>query len=182
MKIKIMPKIKIKDQLNLLITPPYLFYFEKMNTMPEEGVFYYTDDTDEFMHKRGLICACATIINFNMEDGSTRSCPTILHDSGFNLLPDNVKNFLVHHEIGHIKNSDLNNINQKQYASIMLKRSLGFTNTIEIKADAYAASVIGKANALNALAFLIRETNLPLFLKIEVRKRYNALKKTARCE
>ena len=94
----------------------------------------------------------------------------IIRDSNFDSLTDICKDFIVHHELGHIYNKDTSMVPYKSKL-IMIKRALGFTPKMEFKADNFAACVLGKYNCIYALFELLRNKKVCIISKIEIIKR-----------
>lgn len=93
----------------------------------------------------------------------------IMVDRFFDLLPKNVKKFMLYHEIGHCVNGD--GVDMKHGKRELFLRDIGKIPESERKADEYAVSVIGADIAINSLAFLMKCTDLPIITKIEMGKR-----------
>lgn len=131
------------------------------------GNVYYNEPTsDDYMHSRGIVLAAAVALNFN---GVKKYA--VLHDSYFDNLPEYVKRFFIAHEVGHAANGDLE-ITESESIKNVIKRVIGILPKMEVEADRYAASIIGKDVVKKAIKFMVMKTNLPLNSKIELVKRY----------
>lgn len=132
-----------------------------------ENVYYHEPASDTYLHSRGIVLAAAVAMDFN---GIRKH--VILHDSAFDKVPNYVKKFFVAHEAGHAINGDLDNIDEDLAKKLILQRAFGILPKMEIEADRYAASIMGKDIAKKSLMFMIRNTNLPWISKLEMIKRY----------
>ena len=142
-------------------------FFEKNLTNIYGDIYYHEPASDNYLHSRGMILAAAVAMDFN---GIRKN--VILHDSAFDKVPNYVKKFFVAHEAGHAINGDLDNIDDALAKKLVLQRALGILPKMEIKADRYAASIVGKDIAKKSFMFMIKNTNLPLNSKLELLKRY----------
>lgn len=119
----------------------------------ETDICIYDEPCDEYLHSQHILYTGVTKVQFG-----EMSVYMIVVDSDFLKLDENVRNYLLYHEIGHIKNNHLNMTKEKAKRTILLRR-LGILPKMEIEADCYAASVIGKSNTINALKTLMRNNN-----------------------
>lgn len=142
-------------------------FFDHNLTNIERNIYYHEPASDSYLHSRGMALAAAVALDFN---GVIKYA--VLHDSAFDKLPDYVKKFFVTHELGHAINGDLDKIDDALAKKLIIQRTLGILPKIEILADRYAASVVGKDIAKKSLMFMIRNTNLPWNSKLELMKRY----------
>lgn len=152
-----------------------IFTDNKLKPIKNCNAFYYEDAMDNYMHSN-LVAGMATVkIRFFTIYGTFEDRNVILHDSSYTEFPRYVKRFLIEHEIGHVKNGDLEMDPSKSKFAI-IKRSFGILPKMEIKADAYASAVVGNYNAKKALLFLRKRTDLPLISKFELMRRYYKIK------
>lgn len=142
-------------------------FFEHNLTKIEGDVYYHKPASDDYLHSRGIVLAAAVAMDFN---GVRKN--VVLHDSSFDKVPNYVKKFFVAHEAGHIMNGDLENMTESLSKKLVIQRMLGILPKMEIMADRYASSLVGKEVAKKSLMFMIRNTNLPLTTKLELLKRY----------
>lgn len=89
-------------------------------------------------------------------------------DDNFINLSDNAKNFILLHEQGHI----INNLRSQSGIKVLLKEVFNKVDTIEIEADKYAISNIGKDCVLKAIDELLQISQNNKGLKL----RYNYIK------
>lgn len=171
-----MSKIKVMEKRNFNVSGYGSIEFFDTNNfeiIPNvDRVYSYNLASDEFLHTRGAVLTA--VIKVDLFNGS--QCYLVLHDSGFDKLPENVKQFLIAHEVGHALNGHIDNLDEKESKKIILKRSFGIIHNIEFEADGYAASVIGINETKEALKFLAKNTNLPLMSKIELLRRSKRIK------
>ena len=98
----------------------------------------------------------------------------IVTDDVFNKCPRYVKEFIVNHEIGHIKLGHLETTARSQWI-YLIKRAFGgktskaFMN--ELAADQFSAAEIGYDKALHALGYMANHFNLGTIGNAEIRKR-----------
>ena len=148
-----------------------LFYPEKCFWIDEvNDVCTYDDICDDFLHSQGIIYAGVTKVKFG-----DRVLNVITCDSNFLELDENTRNFLIYHEVGHVIHNHTN-MNTKQAKYNIIKRSLGILPKMEIQADCYAASVIGKDAAKLALRSLISNKKLIFVSRFEMFKRFIKVK------
>ena len=161
---------KIKD-----INPTKIFHFQ-LDKMIEvsgcPGIYIYDEPYDEFLRAGGSMLAVATKLNVNGENRHL-----IVFDSSLEKLPEDVRNFNLMHELGHLLYEHLDSHSVKEIRKINFKRSLGIFPKIEVEADAFAGSVLGVCNAKQSLMFMIKNTNMPIITKLELAKRYFKLGK-----
>lgn len=163
-KIKVTPKVKFE-----LVYIPEMFFSTNLELIDEKNnIFSYTEDAGRTMHHIGGALAMATKLDFGSVIHNV-----VLHDSGFNKLPNYVQEYMMQHEIGHIVNGDLEKVpNAKSAQLILIGRSFGILPAMEVAADKYAASMVGIKQTRAAMMFLVRRTDLPLISKIEFLRRY----------
>lgn len=115
------------------------------------------------------VMACTTGVNTIY--GTT--IRVICVDDYFDLAPENVQEFVIYHEIGHIKNKHFENATDK-FASFkhIFKRNLKLT-TEEAEADLYAYNKVGKENSIFALEYI---TNNFKVSKRDIKSRLNVIK------
>ena len=93
----------------------------------------------------------------------------------FDKAPDFVKEFILHHELGHFVHGDLHKVPKHNN----LKRLLGLEKIImfEYNADRYAAQVLSPNKCIDALNWM--ETNVPggFVCRREMKKRIKELQK-----
>ena len=174
-KIKLTPKASELDFYNKhTIT---FFNYNKLEQVPGYNeIFYYSSPMDSFMHTNGMVGMAATKVRFLLNSGSFITCDTILHDAAYDTLPEYVKQFLLAHEIGHIQNGDLKELSEESAKKLFIKRAFGLLPKMEIKADSYAASIVGLDTAKRALKFLFKNTDLPFNSKFELKRRYRKIR------
>ncbi|MCX7610424.1 MAG: hypothetical protein N2043_02400 [Ignavibacterium sp.] len=85
--------------------------------------------------------------------------PFIVIDDSFNLVNERAKRFIIQHEIGHVVSEHFERIGEHATArDVALQRieklELGGICEMELEADAYAASVLGKEFVFGALTDL----------------------------
>lgn len=106
---------------------------ELITSNPNENAFYLKVENDNFLRSNKGLYAGVTSMEKN-----NKVCYILITDHAFKTLPSIVKNFILLHEEGHIRNGD---------ALSEEKRTL----KKEICADFNAVSILGKENALIAL-------------------------------
>ena len=102
------------------------------------------------------------------DQNDKRNAGLILYDSHFLNFEDNVQDFFIEHEVGHIKHGDLNGLEREDAYKLLLKRCCGIIPKLELKADVYAASVVGRNVAKKALLQMAKCKFLPLITKREL--------------
>ena len=114
----------------------------------------HTEPCDDYIHAVGSAFAIAqkTILT----DNSGRKSGIIFCASYLSKLDEETQNFVMCHEVGHIVNGDLENMTGLLSRLIMLLRILGIVPKMEIMADAFAASVIGKDATKKSLMWLAK--------------------------
>lgn len=175
-----MAKIKIYNlkemvKANTGFQIPELFFGHNLTQVEGTPVYVYTEPVDTFLHSRNILLSACVKLQFGDE-----IYDTVVVDSNFKKLPDEVQAALIHHEVGHAINKDLDGLSANESRKIILKRLLGFPVEMELKADAYAASVLGYKSVIKALQFMVKETNIPFLSGLEIRRRIKVLKKSAR--
>ena len=136
----------------------------------KDRICIYDDPCDEYLHSQGIIYCGVTKVQFGELIVSV-----IIVDSEFFRLDENIRNFFIQHEIGHIKHND-DNTSKMLGKLIVLGRSIGCLPKMEVRADCYAASVIGKGAAKAALRSLASNKNLPIMSRFECFRRSNKIK------
>jgi len=136
----------------------------------DTNVFIYEDFCDEFMYKNGFIFSAAVPVI-----GNVKNAGLILTDTNFSQLENNVQQFILYHEIGHIKLKHLNTVKDIT-KKLVFMRSFGFTPKMEYDADEYAVSILGVNFVKQALLQLSKYNKLSFISKIEFLKRYIHLK------
>lgn len=148
-----------------------LFYPEKCYWIDEQsGICGYAEPCDEFLHSQSIIYSGVTKVQFG-----NVIVNMIVVDSNFLKLEQNIQDFFIYHEIGHIKYGH-NNISINEAKRIIIKRCLGFLPKMEVQADCYAASVVGKSTAKLALRAMITDKQLPFMSRFEIVKRFIKIK------
>ena len=105
----------------------------------------------------------------------------VITDDYYDEAPVYVQEFIELHEIGHIKNGDLDS-NKSICANKLaynLSRCVGLGRGAEIEyaADKYSASIVGYNNAINALRYLVDNFNFGLGGNSEIRRRIKRLQR-----
>lgn len=158
----------------LIQMPLFITLNELKKVNGHEEVYYCEKEKGSHLRSTGAALAMVQNVkftNFSLMGGhQTFDAPVIMHDEAFELLPKFVQKFLLYHEIGHVVNDDIN-ISEEESKRLIVKRAFGVLPKMEVKADAYAASVVGVDSARKALQFLIDKTDIPMISKIECRRR-----------
>lgn len=127
-----------------------------------------------WVHATGMIMAI-TAKMMRLEG----TCPVIVVDNFLRDAPKSVFDFFVAHEEGHIKHGDLDKVDAFNTLKRVVLSKLGYVQTIELEADAYAAETVGYDNAIKSLEWML--DNVPWKdTKKELRGRLRALKKLQR--
>lgn len=132
----------------------------------ENNICIYGETCDDYIHSCGIIyCMCG---KEQLDNGDIVELITV--DSLFMKLPEKVQNFMIYHEVGHIKfgHTELSVV---KVALINICRRLGFLPKMEVEADCYAASMVGIEDAKLGLKFLMGDKTLSLIGRIEAFKR-----------
>ena len=149
-----------------------LFYTDKMYLLEgETNICVYNDTCDDYM-KSLKILYCATV----PVEVNGVIINTIIGDSNFEKLDNQIQCFFLYHEIGHIKHGDIDNLTESKSKRLVLERHLGILPKMEVKADCYAASVVGVENAKYSLKWLYKNKKLPLITRLEAFRRYLKVK------
>lgn len=171
-----MKKIKaMKEMKKTYLSQRFIQSFEfvgliNLNNLEEIEPNIYLDrsDNSKKVHTTGGILAVAVQLD--------RGRYLIYTDKYFNMLPKMVQDFIIYHEIGHVKrnhyNHDIESNNNKNRFDVVLKRKLN----LEIEADQFSASAIGVENAILSLEFIKSNIDLSISSKIEFQKRIKALR------
>lgn len=154
----------------------YKYANAQLNMHPEElvkivdNVYAYTntEKSADYLQGKGIVLAAIT----SARDIFGNIFHVVLTDTSFENLPNFVQQFLIHHEVGHALNGDLNGMTEISSTMLLIKRAFGFLPEMEVKADAYAAKINGIEETKKAIKFLICNTNVPLRTKIELLRRY----------
>ncbi len=130
---------------------------EDVKRAPAIGTF---ENYPIFLSNKTLACFCnigphipGILIFKSKENGHKK---IVVNDS-FQHLPDNIKEAMYYHEVGHDSNKHLELIIEKGTANYKIKLIddviLGKGNylSLEFEADRYAASMVGVAEMVNAL-------------------------------
>lgn len=169
-----MLKIKkevVREMIEYRNIPTYVEMFVGSTTKMEDGLWLVDKPCGPFVHKIGGVIA-ALAIGRDMKTG------LIIKDQFFDKVPEFVQRFILYHEIGHFKNGDVNIDNKKNLKIKNALRSFGISNDMEFNADAFAAKHLGKQTCVNALVWLMHETDLGLISKIEMKQRISRLMKS----
>lgn len=121
----------LKEVYDAQIELPWTILFTT-NIMELEGVRLEIFDAPVVLKAYGLLFACV-----RKEECSGEIHYRVFTDENFSLCSEETKQFILYHELGHIKNGDLDGKRNR------LAR--------EISADDYAASKLGKDIAFSAL-------------------------------
>lgn len=171
-KFKINIKEVIRASYNMTASPKTILASDLVNLLEDDiPVIKYTDR----VHSIGsLFAICGSLQNFNGE-----LKPAIFVDEYFNELPETVKDFLMYHELGHIKLKHFEGNNQKNSFINELKNSLyvikrNFRIELkELQADNYAVKQIGKEKSIESLNYLLN--NIIGINKKEIKERINVI-------
>lgn len=172
MKIKV---YNFKKQIMSNVIPEMSYFFGENMKGYRDGIYIYSEPVDNFLWRRNLLLCCCIKLKFGEDVYNT-----ILTDSNFRKLPKIVQRALIEHEIGHVVNKDIEDLSESEANKLVIQRLFGFLPEMEVKADAYAASVIGHSKMIEAFKFMVKNTNLPFNTKIEIIRRIFKLKKSAR--
>lgn len=107
---------------------------------------------DEIIHSNHSLALTLTYIA--IAAGDLYGNENIYVDDEFFKLPEKVQIFIYEHERGHIESGHLKAANAESMQERMKNFKKGIVSQIELEADAYAASVIGKDHAVAALFYL----------------------------
>lgn len=172
-KIDLYPSLIKLSDLDYDYASKHLFDANKLFLINGTTNVYLNDEvSDKFLHSMGMSCAALSKVAFNDSFINVVSV-----DSFFMQLPKVVQTFFIYHEVGHAINNDLENTDNEMSQKLIIMRSHGKLPLMEVKADMYAASVIGFENAKKALAFLVCRVKAPKHIKKEFIKRYSYLRK-----
>lgn len=166
-----MKKEAVKEMLGYQNIPTSVEFFAGKVTEMDDGLYLVDKPCGPFVHKSGGVIACVAIAT-DMKTG------LIVKDQFFNRVPNFVQRFVLYHEIGHYKNGDIRIENKKNMKRKNALRSLGISNDMEFKADAFAAKHLGKNTCIKALAWMMKETDLGLASKIDMKQRISRLMKS----
>lgn len=133
----------------------------------DKDIYIYNNPESNILHSQGACFAALMKVNIFGGDNAF----LIVTDKEYNQLPNFANEFYFHHEVGHFVCNHLNTMSEDELRLTLHKRALGFLPTMEIEADAYAASVIGHKNCMQSLFYIIMRTNLPIRSKIESLRR-----------
>ena len=129
-------------------------------------VYIYTEPCDRSMHQQGIyLCAVYNTTSNKPYSG------LITYDSHLLEFDDYVKDFLTYHEVGHITLNHIKNVSKKRSTLLVILRAFGICPKIEFEADAFSASIVGKANAKSALIQIIK-SKLYMINKVEILLRW----------
>lgn len=156
-----------------------LIEFEQLQLINIDGVIaafpvsekdMQTQDIAMKMNQCAVMATMKPIFSLQKIDG------IIINDNSYNKFSEGAKRFFLYHEIGHIKNGDLDKIGIDFNRGV--KRLLRLTvEPMELKADEYAVSKVGKDVAISALEEVIARTDLSVFSKLECAKRIAHIKR-----
>lgn len=118
-----------------------------------------------FLMSCGFMFSCAT----RLADSST----IIVVDKYFMELPEECKDFLLFHELGHIINGDTN-LTETEAVKEFNNRTQGILSEREIKADKFASERITYKKAKKVLKYLVKNYSLA---EKEMKLRIKALSK-----
>lgn len=151
--------------------------FSKWDLMVENKeyiVFRYTEPCNEYMRDIGLTIVAANKVEIH-DKSDTRKAGLIIHDLNLLKFDNDVQNFLINHEIGHISNGDLSDMTDKKSITLIIARCLGIIPSMEFKADTFAALVTSKKAAQKSLMKLVKSKSLPFITRKEFFIRWIAL-------
>lgn len=106
--------------------------------------------SSEMVHSITSLLACTTALNTIY--GTT--VRVICVDEYFDLAPKYVQEFVINHEIGHIKNKHFENGSVNASFKHIFTRSIKLSKE-EVEADLYAYNKIGKENSILALEYIL---------------------------
>ena len=139
------------------------FYAEKSFWIDEsKSICGYIDPCDEFMRSIKASFCCVFKVNFG-----NVTVNMIAGDSKFATLDDQVKEFIIYHEIGHVNYNHLAKSHRKKLNEVFRE---------EFEADEYAASIVSKYTALYALYDLIKHAGFLSKIELFVRMLHIAIK------
>lgn len=150
--------------------------FEMIKTITlENGKEIAIVKNSEYLHKQGY--AFAAVAFFTSFDYDT----LIVVDNYFEIIPEYIQNFYIQHEIGHIMNGDLDK-SIEELAKINKERQKGIIPQMELDADYYAAQQVGFEDAINALQYIIDNTDIFSGTRHEHKVRIKNLERLERME
>lgn len=165
-------KIKMWKQIKSEMGLAKIFYkedeFEPIKTLAVEGKEIPVVKHSDYLHCQGMALA-ATAVFEGFENPIL-----IVVDNYFDMLPLTAQDFFIQHEIGHIVNGDMN-----QSKEVLDKwtedRKKCIIPECEFYADYYAANQLGFDVAINAMEFMIKNTDMYSGTKSEFRRRIKYL-------
>ena len=166
-----MKKEAVKEMIEYQNFPTPVEFSVGKTTEIEDGLYIVDKPCGPYVHKSGGIIAVASLAK-DMET------VLIIKDQFFDKVPNFVQRFVLYHEIGHYKNGDVKIENKKNAKKKNILRSLGISNDMEFKADAFAAEHIGKMTCINALTWMMKETDIGFTSKMDMKQRISKLMKS----
>ena len=169
-----MLKIKkeaIREMIEYKNIPTSVEIFVGSVTKMDDDLYLVDKPCGPFVHKSGGAIAVVDL-------GKDMKTGLIIKDQFFDKVPKFVQRFIVYHEMGHFKNGDVSAGNKKNLKIKNALRSFGISNDMEFNADAFAANHLGKRTCVNALIWLMRETDLGFVSKIDMKQRISKLMKS----
>lgn len=140
-KMKVTMLDSFKSGYNFVVSPRYIFPNDVMKVIDGVPVVHYND----VIWKDGYMIAC-------MGKAGANNC--IYVDDHFLSMPEEVQEFILYHEIGHLYHPVI-----KSGKMDSLKRTLSIkVSKAELEADRYACKKIGFEQAKKSLQYLVDNT------------------------
>lgn len=101
-------------------------------------------------------------------------------DDRFKMLPDFVQNYIIYHELGHLRQIIAENIKFTKFDNIL--RSIGISKKCieyEVFADSFATTFYGQKETERAMEWLMENVDLSNIMVREYRKRLQAVRMSA---
>lgn len=178
-KIYINKELKNFDRKKAFKEVGALIEFEQLQLINIDGVIAAFPVSEKDMQTQDIamkLNQCAVMATMKPIFSLQKIDGIIINDNSYEKFSEGAKKFFLYHEIGHIKNGDLDKIGIDFYRTA--KRLLRVTvEPIELKADEYAVSKVGKDIAISALEEVIARTDLSVFSKLECAKRIAHIKR-----
>lgn len=166
-----MKKEAVREMIEYRNIPTSVEIFIGDVTKMDDDLYLVNKPCGPFVHKNNGAIASVALAT-DMKSG------LIIKDQFFDKVPKFVQRFVIYHEIGHYKNGDINPGNKHNLDKAKILRSFGISNEMEFKADEFAAKHIGVRTCINALIWQMKETDLGLISKIEMKQRISRLMKS----
>lgn len=161
-------KEDVKDAATRMMSENGSMSLELINTIGGVGVYH----KDIWLHCQGIILSGAS--KFLTSEGEL--IDVIIVDDYFMSAPRYVQDVFSMHELGHIKNGDLENLSAANTLKRWLLMNIGIVQKMELEADAFAAKAVGKEDTIKALSWMYENVqNKPT--KKELKARIRAMKR-----